>query len=142
MKNPMEKKRKPMDIRTLSIIWELTQGGINATKISGLLDRAVRNVQQYVRVLKAVHNGEPINLGDYRVNSDLVKEYCQKNSLVDPIISDSCKNQDKEPEKAEQTQMDLSTPEAENLRKAVNMLNEIGIAFHSLAEFLWENFCK
>lgn len=28
------------------------------------------------------------------------------------------------------------------IREAVNKLNEIGIAFHNLAEYLFENFCK
>lgn len=141
MKNVVEKKRKSMDVDTLNIIWGMTQKGINATKISKVLDRAERSVQEYVKVLKAIHSEEPINMENPRFCMSVIKEYCDSHSLKIPVIRFP-KPAEKKPEKTEQIGMDLSTPGAENIKKAVNMLNEIGIAFHALAEHLWVNFCK
>lgn len=140
MGNNAEKKRKSMDIDTLNIIWAMTKKGINATKISRVLDRDERCVQVYAKVLKAVHNNEPIINHD-RFRMGVIKEYCELHSLQIPAFTDS-KPAEKKSQKTEQIGMDLSTPGEESIKKAVNMLNEIGIAFHALAEHLWVNFCK
>lgn len=137
MENHIERKRKSMDVNTLNKIWTMTRKGINATEISRFLDRDERCIQEYVKVLKAVHNNESVNTHRFRMA--VITEYCDLHSLQYPVIVKPAVNK---PEKTEQTKMDFSTPGAENIKKAVNMLNEIGISFHSLAEFLWENFCK
>ena len=140
MESNIRNKRKSMDVKTLNNIWAMTRKGVNATEISRFLDRDERSVQEYVKVLKAVHNNETIN-NHHRFRMAVIDEYCDLHSLQHPVIVCS-KPAEKKSEKTEQTQMDLSTPGAENIKKAVNMLNEIGISFHTLAEFLWENYCK
>ena len=138
------KHRESISVEVLEHIDFLAQTGLDNMKIATILNRSESNVRRYRNAIAAVRGGtafdKPGNIGSISIKA--VNEWARKHNFSELIVNDPAKREEIPGQVSIEdfTAEDLKTEDT--VKTAINMLNEIGIQFHALAEYLYKNFVK
>ena len=137
------KRRVSINLEVLEHIDVLSQAGLDTVEIASILNRSESNVRRYRNALSAVRGGKafdtpPGNIGNISINA--VNEWARRHGFSDLIIADSAKQEEIPGQIAVDDFIAEDVSAEDPIKTAINMLNGIGVQFHALAEFLYDNY--
>lgn len=143
----MGRIRARMTAETIEKISVLSEHGIGCTNIGKMLGISETCSKVYVLIIRQIRETGRISTSQ-GYSKKAIKEWCRMHNIPDPEIKPS-----ETPKTMEQVKMPIAEDKItksineiiksiseDKIMKSINMINAIGVQFHELAEFLYDNY--